>query len=78
VSNSRDEREYSFASLTVGPKPQNDGFKKFFFLVRGKVMSTSELSKKFDVITNIDNLAFHEAFSCFRTLEAWKQMLAEN
>jgi hypothetical protein len=59
-------------------EPQNVGFTKFFFLQRGNVMATSELTKKFEGLPNINNLGIHDDFGCFRTVDAWKKMLVDN
>jgi hypothetical protein len=76
---SRDEREVSFGTLRSQVSESLDaGFMRFFFMERGKVMETSELTKKFEGLANINNLGINDNFGCFRTVEAWKKMLTDN
>ena len=58
-SNPEDEREYSFAKLPEEPKePTAKGFEKFFSLQsRSSSFEQSELSKRFDAIKHLNNLA---------------------
>ena len=53
--------------------------RKFFILKPNETTITrTPLNDKFENLVSLNNIRFEDSFKCFRSYEAWQQMIMEN
>ena len=55
------------------------GVRKFFILKPNETTITrTPLNDKFENLVSLNNIRFEESFQCFRSYDAWQQMIMDN